>query len=371
MHKQGAEERSPEYDVERAATGEACGTDAQTNAASTGSAAVAGKLPAILEGAPALLKRVATWALMTVLHGVKFFLPDYAYLLLSHRRRIGRFPNLERPKTFNEMILCRCLHPDPQWAELTDKLSVREYVRHKIGEEHLIPLVAVPDTFTQEVFDALPASFVMKANHGCGFVEVVRDKSKTSFEELNQLASQWLATNFYYASRERHYRHIKPRIYFEQVLLDKTGKIPSDLKLHMFGRGPDGRIIYPVVISDRFGDTRCDVYDEQWNWLDLALGDYKRSDTAARPPANWPEIVRIAKLLGEDFGYVRVDLYALDDHVYFGELTFTSGAGVLQFSRDQYDYEWGCLMRATPVASAAVHDLLQRSEKAICDRQGQ
>jgi hypothetical protein len=119
MHKLGAEERSPEYDVERAATGEACGSDAQTNAASTGSSAVAGKLPAILEGAPVLLKRVATWALMKVLHGVKFFLPDYACLLLSHRRRIGRFQNLERPKTFNEMILWRCLHPDPQWAELT------------------------------------------------------------------------------------------------------------------------------------------------------------------------------------------------------------------------------------------------------------
>jgi hypothetical protein len=349
VHKLGTEVRSPEYDVVSTAAGEACCSDAQTNAASTGSAAVAGKLPAILEGAPALLKRVATWALMKVLHGVKFFLPDYAYLLLSHRRRIGRFPNLERPKTFNEMILWRCLHPDPRWAELTDKLSVREYVRRKIGEEHLIPLVAAPDTFTQEVFDSLPASFVMKANHGCGFVEVVRDKSKTSFEELNQLANQWLATNFYYASRERHYRHIKPRIFFEQVLLDKTGKIPSDLKLHVFGGRPDGPIIYPTVISERFGDTRGDVYDEQWNRLDVVLGDYKRSDIAARPPANWPEIARIATLLAEDLGYVRVDLYSPDDHVYFGELTFTSGAGVFPFSRDQYDYEWGRLMRATPV----------------------
>jgi hypothetical protein len=143
MHKLGAEERSQQYDAARAATGEACASDAQTNAASTGSAAVAGKLPAILEGARALRKRVATWALMKVLHGVKFFLPDYAYLLLSHRRRVGRFPNLKEPATLNEWILYRCLHPDPRWSELTDKLRVREYVKSKIGEQYLIPLIAV------------------------------------------------------------------------------------------------------------------------------------------------------------------------------------------------------------------------------------
>jgi hypothetical protein len=344
MHKPSLEQRSPEYDVARAATGEACSSDAQTNAASLGSAAVAGKLPAILETAPALLKRVVTLAVMKILHGVKFFLPDYAYLLLSHRRRVGRFPNLKEPATFNEWILNSCLRPDPRWSELTDKLRVREYVRSKVGESYLIPLVAVPEVFTREVFESLPPSFVMKANHGCAFVKVVWDKSKTSFEELNQLAERWLAVDFYRASRERHYRPIEPRIYFEQLLLDSSGKIPADFKMNMFGGAPDSPIIYTGVISDRFGDTRGNFYDAQWNWLDLTMGGYRRSEVAQPQPENWEELKRVAAALADGLGYVRVDLYAPDDRVFFGELTFTPGAGVFPFFPDRYDDEWGRLL---------------------------
>jgi hypothetical protein len=50
----------------------------------------------------------------------------------------------------------------------------------------------------------------------------------------------------------------------------------------------------------------------------------------------------------KDFDYVRVDLYAPDNEVYFGELTFTPGAGVLPFAPDKVDYEWGRLLTSTP-----------------------
>jgi TupA-like ATPgrasp len=290
-------------------------------------------------------RRIATSIGTTLLHGVKRLLPDYPFILLSHRRRIGRWPNLRHPSTFNEMILNRCLRPDLRWVELTDKLSVREYVKHKIGEDHLIPLVSVPEAFTRDVFESLPASFVMKATHGCGFVEVVRDKSETSFEKLNRLADKWLAVDFYRASRERHYRFIRPRLYFEKLLLDETGKIPADLKLNVF-RNRDGEsVIYTMVITDRFGDKRGDIYDAQWNRLDIGFGPYKRSDTVPPPPANWADVLRIAKTLATDYDYVRVDLYSTGRAVYFGELTFTSGAGVQPFYPDRVDHEWGVLMK--------------------------
>src|SRR6478609_11042802 len=107
-------------------------------------------------------------------------LPDRVYLSIAHRHKVGRFPNVKTPTTFNEKILHRCLYPDPRFVDLTDKLTVRDYVRRKVGEQYLIPLIATPPAFTRDVFDALPRAFMMKANHGSGFVEVVRDKSKTS-----------------------------------------------------------------------------------------------------------------------------------------------------------------------------------------------
>lgn len=298
-----------------------------------------------------------------LLHGVKYFLPDGAFLVLSHRRRIGRWPNLRRPSTFNEVILNRCLRPEQRWIELTDKLSVREYMKHKIGEEHLIPLVAVPEAFTREVFESLPASFVMKANHGCGFVEIVRDKSETSFEKLSQLADEWIAVNFYRASRERHYRFIRPRIYFEKLLLDETGKIPADIKLNVF-RNRDGElVIYAMVISDRFGDKRGDIYDVQWNRLDVEFGVYSRSDVAAPAPPNWADVLSIARTLSADDDYVRVDLYSTGRAVYFGELTFTPGAGVQPFRPDRVDHDWGLLMKEVWSATACRNDARHRGHR--------
>jgi hypothetical protein len=275
----------------------------------------------------------------------KTLLPDALFLSLLHHKCIGRYPNLMRPVTFNEKILQRNLHPDPRYIALTDKLLVREYIAQKIGEKHLIPLIAAPDAFTPEVFDALPDAFMMKANHGSSFVEVVRNKSETSYEKLKKLADQWLLTDFYHIARERHYRMIEPRIFFEQLLLDQRGQIPADFKLHCFGGRPGRPIIYILVISDRFGNaTHGDVYDIDWNHLDIAIGDYKRSAAPAPRPPHLQAVLDVAARLCEDFDYVRVDLYAPDGLVYFGELTFTPGAGVLPFTPDSVDFEWGTLL---------------------------
>ncbi|KTQ73018.1 hypothetical protein NS226_23615, partial [Aureimonas ureilytica] len=37
----------------------------------------------------------------------------------------------------------------------------------------------------------------------------------------------------------------------------------------------------------------------------------------------------LSKTLASDFDYVRVDWYIHDQHIYFGELTFTPGAGMV------------------------------------------
>jgi hypothetical protein len=272
-------------------------------------------------------------------------LPDGLLLRLLHLRNVGRLPNLANPKTFNEIILHRCLYPESRWTNLTDKLLVREYVESKVGKAHLIPLLAAPDVFTQEVFDSLPKAFVMKANHGCGFVKVVRDKSLTSFQELDRLAKKWLETDFYRATREKHYEPIHRRIFFEQLLLDKTGRVPADFKLNVFGPGPNGPIIYTGVITDRFGEPRHDFYDPDWTRLDVVLGHYPCSAQAAPPLPNWDEVVGVATRLADGLGYVRVDLYVLDDKIYFGELTFTPGGGLMRISPDRYDLEWGRLIQ--------------------------
>ncbi|CAB3785311.1 D-inositol-3-phosphate glycosyltransferase [Paraburkholderia fynbosensis] len=277
----------------------------------------------------------------------KSLLPDALFLRLLHKKCIGRFPRLRKPITFNEQILQRNLRPDPRYAVLSDKLATRAYVERKLGSQHVVPLIAAPADFCREVYDSLPDQFVMKANHGSSFVKIVRDKSATSFEELKQLEEKWLSTDFYWIDRERHYREIKPRIFFETLLLDRDGNIPADFKIHCFSGNLRKPVMYILVISDRFGsNTRGDVYDASWNRMEIAIGPYKRSDQGLARPSNLNALLKAAATLASDFEYVRVDLYAFDNRLYFGELTFTPGAGVLPFTPDRVDYEWGELLSA-------------------------
>jgi hypothetical protein len=278
---------------------------------------------------------------------MKALLPDLLFVSLLHRKLVGRYPNLRRPRTFNEHILMRSLKPDPRYAALTDKIIVRDYVTRTLGESYLIPLIAVPDEFTRDVFDCLPPSFVMKANHGSTFVEIVRDKSKVNYEHLKNLADRWLATEYYHVSRERHYKEIEPRLFFEKLLLDSSGQVPADYKVHVFRRQGTRPVMYVVQISDRFGPSpRGNVYDVDWNHLDVTIGEYARSAIPEPPPSNLSELLGAADELSRDFDYVRVDLYAPDNALFFGELTFTPGAGVVPMFPDQVDFEWGELIDA-------------------------
>jgi hypothetical protein len=277
----------------------------------------------------------------------KSLLPDALFLALLHKKCIGRFPRLRSPVTFNEHILQRSLRPDPRYAELTDKLAIRGYVEKKLGRQHVIPLIAAPTDFCREVYENLPDQFVMKANHGSSFVKIVRSKSDTSFEELKHLAEKWLSTDFYRVDRERHYHIITPRLFFETLLLDRNGRIPADYKVHCFMGHLGEPVIYILVISDRFGDnTHGDVYDVNWNRTEIAIGPYKRSNGPSPPPENLDSLLSAAATLASDFEYVRVDLYAFDNRLYFGEMTFTPGGGVLPFTPSRTDYEWGQLLSA-------------------------
>jgi hypothetical protein len=45
--------------------------------------------------------------------------------------------------------------------------------------------------------------------------------------------------------------------------------------------------------------------------------------------------------MSEDFDFVRVDLYNIDGHIYFGEFTFTPTAGELKLQPESWDLKLG------------------------------
>ena len=67
-------------------------------------------------------------------------------------------------------------------------------------------------------------------------------------------------------------------------------------------------------------------------------------------PAGYDRMLEIAAALGKEFDFVRVDLYDVDGHVYFGELTHYPGGGLVRIRPRAFDRALGDLWRnATPI----------------------
>ena len=58
-------------------------------------------------------------------------------------------------------------------------------------------------------------------------------------------------------------------------------------------------------------------------------------------PSQFDKMVSLAEKLCEGFSFVRVDLYVIQNNIYFGEMTFTPGGGQAAVFPDEYDYILG------------------------------
>ncbi|NER13990.1 glycosyltransferase [Leptobacterium flavescens] len=248
-------------------------------------------------------------------------------------------PNFKEPKRHSEKIAARKFNYTKEMSVLSDKIAVRDYVREKVGEEYLIPSYAVLDKLTEKAFEELPESFVIKANHGSRFNLIVRDKSQFTFEEVKKLTDRWLRNKYYLIGMELHYRHIKPKLIVEKLLLDSEGKVPKDYKLHHFKNNGDPKLFIGVH-TDRFENYEYNCYDEDWNvqqnpWV--GEKDIYENSVIKQRPKELDLLKELCGKLASRFKYVRVDFYIVDDRIYFGEMTFTPNGGAMKLKREEVD----------------------------------
>ncbi len=234
--------------------------------------------------------------------------------------------DLSDPKTFTDKIQWLKLHGDiDRLTGLADKVTVREWVKERIGEEHLIPVVGGPWDNTKDIKpDMLPERFVLKGNQGSGMNFVVKDKRIDAAVAL-KLAGSWINTLYGWKGVERQYFGISPLIYAEKYMEDDSGGL-VDYKVHCF----QGKPRFMQVIGNR--DLQLHTayqknYDFEWKDCGWVFEDYPAYDHPLPKPGCLDEIYEVAKKLSEDFQYVRVDLYVVDNKVYFGEMTFTPADG--------------------------------------------
>lgn len=239
----------------------------------------------------------------------------------------------KEPKTFNEKIQFRKLYDkNPLYSICADKYRVREYVKNKIGEKYLIPLLLVTDKLTEEQWDRLPNQFVAKANHNSGPVQIVKDKSKVNKKEIIKELNNQLKLDYGVLSLEKFYSNISRKIIVEKYLKNDI----EDYRFHIFKKSCN--IIMERTNSlTKTGNMYDGILFKKLNFgngYNLDLNEYRK-------PQNYNEMLLIVKQLGEDFDYVRVDLYNLNGKIFFGELTFCESSGFGRFSPEEWDLKLG------------------------------
>jgi len=257
------------------------------------------------------------------------------YLQEDYERCMGEVLDLKTPKLYTEKIQWLKLYDaSEQKARLADKYRVREWIGNQLGEEYLIPLLGAWDNFMDIDFEALPNSFVLKANHGSGMNIIVKSKYDIDFDSMRDEVERWLQIDYTYVSGfEMHYSKIKPVIIAEEYIEQLDGNL-YDFKIHCFG----GRPVFIQLIGDRNLETHGGYqafYNTEWEKLDVTFGDYPTYEKIIEKPTSLDEMLRVARVLSKDFCYVRVDLYSLNSHVYFGEMTFTPASGMYPYMSPQ------------------------------------
>ena len=253
--------------------------------------------------------------------------------------------DLEHPKTFSEKTQWLKLygHLDEQ-RDLVDKYKVRDWIREKVGEEYLIPLLGVWDRFDEIDFDKLPDRFVLKTNHGAGWNYIVQDKSKLDKADAKAKFDLWTKLNFtyYQGGLELQYEHIQPKIIAEQFIENDGGDL-YDYKLCCFGGEP--KVI--IYIMNRYvdADERIICFDTDWNVLPFNLFTPLEQPDDIPRPKNLEKMVEVARTLSQGIPFVRVDLYALNDGtIKFGEMTFTTYSGIAPWHPESANEYMGSLI---------------------------
>jgi hypothetical protein len=262
--------------------------------------------------------------------------PTSLYRRLIFLARVGYWPNLSSPRSFNEKICWLKMNfRDPRLVVLADKLRVRGYVAEQLGVKYL-PELYWEGTRAEDIpYDSLPEGFVLKANHGSGQVAVVRNKAEEDSRQLRELADHWLRKTYGVEKDEWMYEQIRPRLFAEEFLSDGTGGIPADFKFFVC----NGVVRMIQVDLQRFESHSRNLYSPSWEKLPVTLRYPIGPDV--RRPRQLELMLEVASTLARDFPFCRVDQYVTGGRVIVGECTFFPESGMGVFRPRRFDWTLG------------------------------
>jgi len=273
--------------------------------------------------------------------GLLNWLPDATYLKGCFRAKMGYKLNLKNPQTFNEKLQWLKLYDrNPAYTQMVNKYSVREYIKNTIGEEYLIPLLGVWDSFDEIDFDKLPNQFVLKTNHDSGTVVICKDKKTFDVNATREKINKRINYNYYHLWREWPYKNVNPKIIAEKFMSSPGADDLTYYKFMCF----NGEVKCEFTCTNRRSMEGLNVtfFDTDWNVLPFER-HYPADKNEIEKPAMFSEMLSLSEVIAKDLkcSFVRMDFYEIEGKIYFGEFTLYPGTGMEEFTPIEWDYTLG------------------------------
>lgn len=263
--------------------------------------------------------------------GLLNWMPDSLYIKLLFRGEMGYRLDLKHPKTFNEKLQWLKIYDHkPDYRDLVDKITAKSIVRTIIGDEYIVPIYGTWYKADEIPFDKLPDQFVLKCNHDQGSVIIVPDKRKMNKQQVVKTLNTKLGRSIYSGTREYPYKLIKPKVFAEMFL----GETIVDYKFYCFNGEP--RFLYCGQGLTVDHSLKIDFFDLNWKRMPFYRTDYHRLGDIQRPK-HLDEMIAIAKKLSRNVPFVRIDLFEVNEQVYFSEFTLCPASGLMPFVPKEYD----------------------------------
>lgn len=261
----------------------------------------------------------------------------------SYKRALGKKLDLDNLESFNEKLQWYILYYDnPEISEITDKRKFKNWVSEKLGSSeytaHMYGFWCNVEELEKD-WDNLPEEFVLKSNMSFNGnnIKFITSKSICDFQSLKKDLKAWLdPRNTCLNSYSCRFNQSTPCIIAE-TFLKQEGHVPNDYKFYCF----DGVPYCVYVATDHFvnGQSAISFYNLKWEKINVQYGHYLSCDV--KKPTQFDRMVQIAKKLSNDFPFVRVDFFEINDKIYLSELTFDSGWGHRKFNPESFDIELG------------------------------
>jgi len=274
-------------------------------------------------------------------------LGESLYIKLQYYRNHKEWMSLKHPLTLNQLLVARKIEDkNVILGFYVDKVLVRDYVRRRISEKVLIPLLFYTNDLNELKAFSCNHECVLKPSHLSGDVILLDGFSVKDFYKYKKRVSKWLSLNYYDFSREVPYKDLVPKVLIEQRIYDDEGLHPNDYKFHCI----KGNVVFIQVDTGRFSDHKRAFYSKKWEKLNFTWSRWRKgkvlwnNDIDLSCPNNLREMIMVAETLADRFDYIRVDLYNTGQKIYFGELTFFPGGGLERFCPNEYDYYYHDLL---------------------------